>query len=330
MQSINTFVTKVKSCIIPDFKPNAAEKLWIVGDKFVATSAKENFMNRTMMKGYANTNFDVTIMTGNYLSDAYRHSPIARIRNAVVNLVNKQLCLPKWIIIVPENGVISGQNYNKIKDGPTLFYGSLLEWCMTSHDKLFEDFKRHFTTPALKHGWPHIMWVLPSLHVQWSNINARKKFNRSLVKVAASHESTITVDLETNWNFNDTNYVIPFNQRFTSDGYATYWQAMDQVIKWADTKVNRNSHKQLHDLFKPMNNKIKEANEAAASSRPSNSSNSKYETHDDRNNYHNGRYWGWRGNRRNFRGHHDTRYVIDRRRSFNFEGGKRLPPPPEL
>ena len=303
--------------------------MWIVGDCFVATG-KNVIASREMSNEYINNNFIVKFMAGSDLPDAKRQSPISRIRNTVAALLQRNNILPKWLIIIPENDIISGQNYSKQKDGPSMYFGSIIDWCMKEHDTMFQEFKKNLSAPAKKHNWPNIVWLAPTLHINCDNLNLRKKFTRALKKASQNYSNVITLDLSVNWNYEDTNYFIRCNQKFTLDGQEEFWKGTNKLLQYADTKAIRHGGKKLKEIFKEK----EEPEEKLDESKKQDKDNSRENNLHVRNKWQNERssYRPWK-RRPYFNGnpyYQDRRFVIDRRRNNFSHNGRKLPSPPPL
>ena len=80
-------------------------------------------------------------------------------------------------------------------------------------------------------------------------------FGRALENEAEYHALTYALALKKGWDFNDTSLFNKEDKKFTSDGYISYWNAVDKTIWFCDTllmkkemrkKEKQNKEKDAH------------------------------------------------------------------------------------
>ena len=221
------------------------EDLWIIGDTFVSKSVRPYMLNRSTQDFYILTNFETSTMHGNINSDYL--NCIGRIRNSLVNLINQKNLIPKWVLVVVEDDIINTKGYEQNR--ASVFFGKVLEHLMKEFNQIIDEFKSMIPTKAKKHDWPYFLWIVPTIHRHYFNLEEREKFNKCLTTVEALHDNVICLELEQLWNPTDRRIFLHDTQKFSSDGYNTFWKAVDKTLKFADTSVIRHSNKKMKDVF---------------------------------------------------------------------------------
>ena len=175
---------------------------------------------------------------------------LARMANSLTNACNSSQTpiIPKWIVVVPEADVLETVNCNHY--GISAAYGRITQYIMNRFDDILRQFLDHSGNLAAKinkFDWPFILWVEPTLHQGYSNNNLRIKYIRSLHNVAQFHERVVVLPLKQSWN--EDIYDFTVNHRISPRGCEALWSAVDNTIKFADTKLMRNHGLKLSQVF---------------------------------------------------------------------------------
>ena len=174
-----------------------AEQLWLLGDQFVARTARQHFTNRSEQDCYAKLNFNTTVMTGNFNSDA--ETPLGRLRNILINAINSNWCLPKWIVLVMENDVINSVSHAK-RELNEIVYNRSIEWLMKEYHRTLEAFKEKLPYRSRKYTWPYLLCIEATNHINYHddmndcNEN-RDSFNASLRLIQKSYQNMVVLPL---------------------------------------------------------------------------------------------------------------------------------------
>ena len=221
------------------------EQLWILGDKFVGKTAQNEIYKKPEEK-FITTNFEVKVFTGDYKSD--NQMVLGRLRNVLVEAINCYYTIPKWIVFVVENDLITDLDY---KDPASAdLYGIVLEKLLNEHKEILNEFKTLLPHKAKKHSWPFIIWVMPTLHDNYNDVHFRERFNQSLEVVELLHENMITLQLEQHWDQKNSSLFQLREQRLTPMGITTLWTAIDKTLKFADSKFNKHhGTMKLEEIF---------------------------------------------------------------------------------
>ena len=80
-----------------------------------------------------------------------------------------------------------------------------------------------------------MVWIEAPTHCNFPDNNVREMFNRALGNSALYSENTWALRLKKIWDASDTSLFLQQQQRFTNEGYKTYWEAVDKTVRYADT-----------------------------------------------------------------------------------------------
>ena len=134
---------------------------------------------------------------------------------------------------------------------------AVLNYIMTVYDRAISAFKENLLTKSSKsEGYPLILWIQPPMHEHFPNNSHRFRFNKSLEEVVKLHAATFTLPLKKVWDHKDISLFLS-SQRFTPEGYKTYWEAVDRTVRYFDSvilkKLDKKKPKNLvgqNDQFK--------------------------------------------------------------------------------
>ena len=136
-------------------------------------------------------------------------------------------------------------NFNKA--GVSKSLGHLIDWVMREHEKILSAYKGKLPARAKKINYPQIIWIEAPLHVNMTSASndLRNKFNKALEKMVQFHPNTTALQLEKVWDPQGKSFYSKSEQIFTSAGLSTYWNAVDKVIRFADTILFKKQGKPL-------------------------------------------------------------------------------------
>ena len=221
-----------------------ADHVWVIGDKTLLTIKPQR---EDLKDSYIVSNFKIVIATET--DEVRTPSVLARLYNAIVKQFVLYKHFPKWIIIITEADVITA--LPQVEVGTSELYGKSMNWIMSALEKLLANtFMNKNVAQLLKR--PRILWVEPTLHINYEprQSTLRRKFIRSMHIVTKAHPSAITLSLKQGWNEFDRSICLNRTRRIADgEGVKTFWRAMDNTIKYADTKVNRSTRQPLDLLF---------------------------------------------------------------------------------
>ena len=188
-------------------------------------------------------NFETRVTT-----DATQSSnSIGRVINAMnTTFNNNRSTIPKWIVMVIEDDVLSSVEYTNF--GVSGAYGLIIDHILKEIDASIKFFTANLPHKANKYGRPYVLWIEPSLHTRYENNQLRIKFVRCLHAAIKAKNRHLTLPLRQFWSENDSNLV--FNTgSLTRQGLSTFTKAVDATIRFADTKLMRNYGTHFTQVF---------------------------------------------------------------------------------
>ena len=173
--------------------------------------------------GYMRAHYDVT---GYCQNTSLNDSIICRLRNALVEPMNKQVLLPKAIVLIFEQDIMNHVNY--FKTGFSSLMTRLLEWIANQIHRLLTAHKERLPSKSRKFRYPTVLWTLLPEHYAFGDRNEyRVKFNTCVQSVTSLfREMTI---LKPEWDELDMGLIN--KQIFTSRGYLVYWQSVNKAFE---------------------------------------------------------------------------------------------------
>ena len=218
---------------------------------------------------YVGRNFQVSASGGSNISSKIP-DVLARMRNILVKMFERNNLLPKIIVMVPENNIINGLKVAQ-SEGQTIHFGQAIEWIVDQHTDIIDEFRGWLPHKAKKNkkNWPFVLWICPSLHDNYNELDLqkRKKFTKCLEKVAHGDRNISSLRLlKQNWDQQDDS-LITRDHRFTTHGWNTFWSAVDQTIQYFDEKMipNMMEKRDLYTYF-PNRNWVPKDKQAASTS----------------------------------------------------------------
>ena len=186
-------------------------------------------------------------MNGKYVSQ--NKSTIGRFINALAAAIAKEPILPKIIVIIPDDDLI--KLFMELEQGFSRSIGKVIDHIMNNFDRLISANKDYLEAKSKKQDYPHMLWIQAPYHDNFANNTERSKFNQSLVRMAKYHQNTSALELKKIWNHSDSNLYVREARRYTTRGYAAYWEAIDKTVKFCDTIVlKKPEHKKKKQPFK--------------------------------------------------------------------------------
>ena len=91
------------------------------------------------------------------------------------------------------------------------------------------------------------------------------RFNRCLDEVAKLHNNVHTLVLKEVWNPKDGSLFLQDSNRYTADGYKSYWEAVDRTVRYFDSVIlkkrdkQRNGHTSSLTLKKSKSSSLKKS-----------------------------------------------------------------------
>ena len=196
----------------------AYEKVWIIGDDFMSQSFtqyfQDSFCSEEGKTGYIRSHYDVT----GFCNSRIKHmqgNVLNRLRTNLIIAINKQLILPKAIIVVMEKDVLIELDH--FKSGISEGSGRIAEWLVNQFHRVVTGYKEKLPSKSRKFKFPTILWLLTST----TNVNSTcsntddndsylqecyKKWNDNIRKATALFREMEVLPLK-NWDEDDQHYI---------------------------------------------------------------------------------------------------------------------------
>ena len=184
----------------------------------------QNAFNTEGKTGYIRAHYDVT---GFYQGGTPNNNVLGRLRNAIAQGINKQVLLPKAIIIIIENDLLNV--FRHYKPGISHLCGRSIEWLGNQLHRMITSHKERLASKSRKFKYPTLLWVLLPTHNQWSEINeARSKFNTCLKNTSSLFREMQTMDIA-DWDKEDPTLVT--RGKFNATGLTSFWKGLDRSFE---------------------------------------------------------------------------------------------------
>ena len=194
---------------------------------------------------YTPLNFETKITSSH--ADHAGSNAVGRTVNSLIRCFNSNRdTIPKWVVVITEFDIINSISYKDF--GVSGAYGLVLEHMMKTITNSIKEFTGgNLPFKATKDGRPHILWIEPSLHVNYANNQLRMKFIRSLHSAVQNRENMVVLPLKQNW---ETVGSMPItNGNLNQHGMNKFCAAMDATIRFAETKLMRNYGVPFKQIF---------------------------------------------------------------------------------
>ena len=145
------------------------DTIWFLSDEFGFKSYQKYYYHRDPenFNGYVKYRFEMSAYLNNK-SNSIDTNLISRMRHLMVGAITAQVCLPKLIMIVPDDDFITYLNFDG--EAASQLYGKLLDWLMMQHDRLIATQKEYLPQKAKMPNSPKIIWIEPPLHENFNNM----------------------------------------------------------------------------------------------------------------------------------------------------------------
>ena len=186
-------------------------------------------------------------------------SVVGRMGNLMMNAMNssvigkKVLPLPKLIIIVADDDIIKCLRDTK-DGGLTNAFGRLINYIMTEYDRAIATYKEHLPTKCKRDGYPHMLWIQAPSHINYVNESDRYKFNKGLEEMVKYHSNAYTLPLKKGWCPNNEDLFSSSLKKYTAEGYAKYWEAVECTVRYFDSIMLKKHDKKINKKIKTSNN----------------------------------------------------------------------------
>ena len=216
-------------------------------DEFGSKSFEHFFKRKT--DGYVKKHFDLSGFSNNMFAD--NPSIVGRLGNLMSAATSKGKDpkfspLPKIIVVVPDDDIIRCMKLHEDSTDLIDNFGRMIKYVMTEHERAIASYKEHIPIKSKREGYPQILWIMAPLHDNFKNNREREKFNKAIEQVSKFHSNVNFLELKKVWSRNDDSLYCKQFQRFTNDGYTSYWEAIDRTVRYFDSVVLKKKEKSAH------------------------------------------------------------------------------------
>ena len=207
--------------------PKSKDKLWIVSDNWVAETFRPHFKKVKNYDFFIKDNFDVTSFCSSRYCDK-NQNVLSRVYNMMVNTLNKEKSLPKFVVILLDVELLNYLDYTGHQMATLL--GNWVEWLINGISDMIETKKNYLPKKAKREEEPAIYWNELPLHQNFDQNVARSLYNATLGSVIKTKSQMRLMKIKEIWD--GTNDALVVNNRLTADGMAIYWKALDNTFKF--------------------------------------------------------------------------------------------------
>ena len=271
------------------------EKIWIIGDEFANNTVHQFFKGKKSTDGtydsYTFAQYEVRTFTTD--RNCHDRNILSRIRNSMANALNEHTGLPKIVVFVIDDDIITSiPGYRQDSEKITRDYEYVINSLMTMLDTVVEIYKDYLPQKSKRENIPHMLWMAPPSHRFFteSNNEKRGRFTSALATAVTLHENTSMLKLVKFWDSNNTNLFLEEQYRYTNEGLKTYWKSVDAAIRFWCIALSKKFEKK--PTKSNATNKVENTPETARNSKSSASPKSNFKKipvirNHDRDNYRN-------------------------------------------
>ena len=183
-------------------------------------------------KHYAKQFFEVSGFMNNTLK-SYDVNVVSRVHNGIVAAMRDQPILPKYLVLVPDDDII---NYALRKGARSIeAFERIIKWIMNQCYRLVMTHGDNLPIRVKRCEKLIWIWIQPPMHANFPNNYWWSQFSRALEKCAVYFDRTYALQLKKVWEEDNKFLYSKDDQKFTVEGYKTYWCAVDKAIRFANT-----------------------------------------------------------------------------------------------
>ena len=155
------------------------------------------------------------------------------------------------MVVVPDGDLLkSFMHQTKSVSKPI---ARLLNFVMSEHERCVAVYKECLPVRSTCADYPQFLWIQPPLHDNFcpEDNSLRYKFNKCLEKATKIHQNVSSLMLKKVWDPANGNLFLEHSQRFTAEGYQSYWEAVDRTVRYFDSIILKKSEKRKAQKMGP-------------------------------------------------------------------------------
>ena len=225
-------------------KIRGIDKLWFLGDVFVLNTYSRYCHQQPEEEFYIKRNFEVSAYMSNK-NNSLDQNMVSRYRNLLVGILAEQIILPKLLVVVPDDDLITYVNHQTA--GLTKILDRVINWLMKEYSHIIDAQKDYLPVKAKRNHLLQIVWIEAPHHDNFMDIDneMRAKFNACLRTIGKLYDNVSVLELKKIWDPTDSNLFLKDAYRFTADGMKAYWKAVDHMMQFCDSTIMKHVEKQI-------------------------------------------------------------------------------------
>ena len=209
-----------------------------MGEEFVERTFKQTVLDNNTAIFYIKDCFAIAC----YGSDRFETGGvIGRIYNSLVKAINDWIIFPQYIVVIVDSDFTKKFKLKYQQEEILARYLNVtLTKLFTEIDQLIKDHKEELPDKAQKQKYPLMMWLIPPLHSNFSDVEQRNITGKVIKRLCFKFPNMRFGKLRS-WEEQNLNLVMEREQgcyRFTSRGLKQYWSAVDAAVREVDEKVS--------------------------------------------------------------------------------------------
>ena len=230
MQYLNTSEIDILS-----EKIQPLDSVWMIGDEFLHENV---YIYRNMREDdtFLPANFAAKFFTSCAVGSSFT-SVAARLRNSMAKALRELVTpLPKLIMFILEDDIIRDL-YTNGEQEIWIKYNKICNWLCNEVRKMLAG--HNDALPLNARRLVHVVWVIPTQHMNYPNNEGRKIFTTCLINKTKLQEKQHAFELRHVWDSSDNSIFLKRERRFTNAGLVAYFRALDRTLLFANTVANK-------------------------------------------------------------------------------------------
>ena len=207
------------------------KELWLVGDNFMATTYRENFL-KDKGSWFMKDEFEISPYCSSRFSSS-NTNVLSRIQNSFIRAMNEKVKLPDVIVILIDRDVMNSIEIVAKSQVAMSLFGTWVEWLADDIAAAIKERWKQLPGKACKEFQPVVYWsvILTSVHFDFETRSLIAKFNNALDSVIKLKPNMRLIKFKNHWNTEDSTLVAN-SYSLSGDGIHNYWRSLDASVKF--------------------------------------------------------------------------------------------------
>ena len=182
---------------------------------------------------FMKTNYDIYIF-GDFHNTSLDF--LTKVRNALAKAIKEKMLLPKLVLIVLDNIMITFANHENF--GILLKLRKFVNWLATEFHRMTLSYKEMLPHKSKRWDQPNFLWVSLPQNKNFSDNLFRMKFNKCLNDVIPLYGEMSIIYMKKDWDYYDASLF--HKGKFTAKGLEIYWSSIDKSVQfWVTCKTKK-------------------------------------------------------------------------------------------